>query len=346
MTNKPKEILLSGIRPSGDLHIGNYLGALKQFVELQKEFECFFMIADYHAITTDFEPKELARAIFETVAWYLAAGLNPEKSAIFLQSDVSAHTELAWILTTQTPLGELYRMTQFKEKSGDRKRDSIPAGLLIYPTLMAADILVYRASAVPVGQDQTQHLEFTRDLAVKFNRRFGDVFVEPKAKLTVSKKIMSLTDPTKKMSKTGRDGIALADSEHAIRKKIMAALTDSRGGKTVSVGQMSPGLGNLFCILESFGQIGLVRRFKSEYAAGVLKYARLKQATAESVIAGLAPLQAKYQQIIADPARVRTVLRAGVQKADQTAQKTLNQVKKSLGLIAQPKTGFRYRKID
>src|SRR3989344_1123901 len=223
-----KPILISGIQPTGPLHLGNYLGALKHFVELQNSgtYSCFFFIADLHALTEPEAAKALRKNTLDLMATYLAAGLNPKKSVLFVQSAVPAHSELAWIFETLTPLGELYRMTQFKDKSEGEK--SVDAGLLAYPCLMAADIALYNAAYVPVGNDQLQHLELSRTIVRRFNARFGKTFVEPKALVTEVPRLMSLDDPTKKMSKSRPTGcLFIDDSPATIKTKIMAAVTDS-----------------------------------------------------------------------------------------------------------------------
>jgi tryptophanyl-tRNA synthetase len=241
--------IFSGIRPTGGLHIGNYLGAMKQWIALQETNECVFCIVDLHAITTPYNPKELQKNILETTAVYLAAGINPEKSIIFVQSEVKEHTELAWLLGTITPIGELSRMTQFKEKSKKHK-DYINAGLFNYPVLMASDILLYKAQAVPVGKDQEQHVELTRTIAKKFNQKFGAIFPEPETILPkTGAKIMSLTEPKKKMSKSDdpKSYISLFDSPEDITKKIMSAETDS-GKEVIYNVTKKPGISNLLII--------------------------------------------------------------------------------------------------
>ena len=238
--------VFSGIRPTGELHIGNYLGAMKQWIELQEKNECIFCIVDLHAITTPYESKNLQKNIFELAIAYLAAGLDPEKCILFVQSQVKEHTELAWLLGTITPLGELKRMTQFKEKS-KRHPEYVNAGLLNYPLLMAADILLYQTDLVPVGKDQQQHVELAREIARKFNQKFGKTFKEPKTLLPkIGEKIMSLKNPKKKMSKTDdpEGCIGLFDEPEEIRKKIMSAVTDL--GREIKYDlNKKPGISNL-----------------------------------------------------------------------------------------------------
>jgi len=241
--------IFSGIRPTGNIHIGNYLGAVKQWIELQEKNECVFCIVDMHAVTTPYDPKEMKKNILEAASIYLAAGVNPDKSIIFVQSDVREHVELAWLLGAITPMGELSRMTQFKEKSKQHK-DYINAGLFNYPVLMAADIMLYKTQAVPVGKDQEQHVELTRTIARKFNQKFGQTFPEPEAILPkAGAKIMSLQNPKKKMSKTdeSKSYISLFDTEEEIEKKIMSATTDSGKGVIYNVTK-KPGISNLLTI--------------------------------------------------------------------------------------------------
>ena len=262
--------VFSGIRPSGKLHIGNYLGALKQWVKLQEKNECFFFIADLHAITTPFDPKKMEKEVFDTLICYLAAGLDPQKSTIFVQSHVKEHTELAWILGTICPLGDLKRMTQFKEKS-KKHPQYVNAGLLNYPLLMASDILLYQTDLVPVGKDQVQHVELTRELARRFNKMFGQVFKIPKILLSEGEKIMSLRNPKKKMSKTGdpKGCIFLFDTEEEIKAKIMAAVTDT-GKKVKFDPKRKPGISNLILIYSLFSGKE-IKRVEKEFSALVEK---------------------------------------------------------------------------
>ncbi len=245
--------ILSGIQPTGEMHIGNYLGAIKQWIELQEKNECVFFIADLHSLTTPYDPKSLQNLILEKVICYLAAGLNPEKSIIFIQSQVKEHTELCWILNTICPIGELQRMTQYKDKAKKFKKN-INTGLLDYPVLMAADILLYKTEGVPVGKDQVQHVELTRTIARKFNQRFGKTFIEPKPLIPkVGAKIMSLAEPKKKMSKTDnpQSYISLFDIPTTIQKKIMAAVTDP-DTKIKYDPYKKPGISNLLIIYSLF----------------------------------------------------------------------------------------------
>lgn len=317
--------LFSGIRPSGDLHLGNYLGAIKQWVEIQKQHEAIFAVVDYHAITTPFEPKKLKKLTYQTLAWYLAAGLDHRKVTTIRQSDIPEHTELAWLFNAITPLADLERMTQFKEKAAEQ-RGGVTAGLLNYPVLMAADILLYGAELVPVGADQVQHIELAREIGRRFNSRFGKLFVEPKPLLTKVPKIMSLTNPDQKMSKTGASGIALSDPPSAIRQKVMAAVTDTKPQPPI----MSAGVANLFGILtlvapEEAGKL------KKKYDAGTLRYLELKETVASAIIDELAPMQTEFKKISTNPELVWSVFAEGAQKARPQAQATLGKAKALMG---------------
>lgn len=324
---KPR--VLSGIQPTGSLHIGNYLGALKNWVRMQHDYECVFCIVDLHAITLYQEPAELRRKIEQTAAIFLAAGIDPKISSVVVQSTVAAHAELCWLLTCVTPLGWLERMTQFKDKSA--KQESISDGLLQYPVLMAADILLYKANAVPVGDDQTQHLELTRDLAQRFNSQYGDTFVMPETKLPmVGARIMGLDDPTKKMSKseTGSGhAIALLDEPSQIKKKIMRATTDSGSG--VDFDTMGPGVANLLTIHQAF--TGWTDDQVKNHFAG-LRYGDLKKTVAEAVVAGLEPIQQRYKEITADPAYLKGVLREAAARVAPVANDTVRLVKERMGI--------------
>ena len=314
------------MQPTGALHLGNYLGALKQWVELQEDNDCIFCIVDYHAMTIDYNPKEMDEHITNLALDYLAAGLDPEKSIIFVQSQVPEHTELAWIFNTVTPLGELERMTQFKEKSSQHKKN-INAGLFTYPILQAADILLYKADRVPVGEDQVQHIELTRDIAKKFNTKFGKIFPEPKPILTQSARIMSPQDPTKKMSKSLGDKhyIALTDKADTIKKKIRSAVTDTKGGAD------SPGIKNLFAILEAIDET-VVQGFKKEHSKGTLKYSDLKDVVANTIISHLTPFQERRKELEEQREEVAEILINGAEQAQKIAQKTMKEVREKIGV--------------
>jgi len=323
--------VFSGIRPTGELHIGNYLGAIKQWVELQEKNECIFCIVDLHAITTPYKSEELQKTIIDLAIAYLAAGLNPEKCIFFVQSQVREHSELAWLLGTITPLGDLQRMTQFKEKA-KRHPEYVNAGLLNYPLLMAADILLYQTDIVPVGKDQKQHVELTREIARRFNKRFGKVFKEPKVLLPkIGEKIMSLQNPGKKMSKTEdpRGCIELFDEPKVIRKKIMAAVTDP--GKVIKYDpQKKPGISNLLTIYSLFSGKSIKELEKKFKSSG---YEKFKKSLAELLINSLEPLSKKRKELLQREIYVKEILEQGRKKAEVIAKSTIAEVKKKMGLI-------------
>lgn len=329
-----KKRIFSGIRPSGELHIGNYLGAIKQWLKLQDKYEAFFCIVDEHAITTPHQPANLRQYTLETALIYLAAGINPNQATIFVQSQVPAHAELAWILGTITPLGELERMTQFKEKSRELgSRHGIMAGLLNYPVLMAADILLYQTQVVPVGQDQKQHVELARSIAERFNRRYGKTFTVPEVMLQKeAARIMSLDDPSKKMSKTDKNErgyILLTDPPQVISQKIKAAVTDS--GKDIIYDQRhKPAISNLLVIFSEFSGRPIKELEKRYRGKG---YEEFKADVARAIIFGLEPIQKRFKKLKQDEAKVRLFLEKGSQKAAAIAQKTLQDVGKRVGFL-------------
>ncbi|HYF04700.1 MAG TPA: tryptophan--tRNA ligase [Patescibacteria group bacterium] len=326
MQHKTKTIL-SGIRATGKLHVGNYLGALKQFINLQNQgYKCFFFVADLHALTTPFEPKELRTQTYEVVAEYIAAGLDPEQSTIFLQNHIAEHTELAWALNCVTPIGELERMTQYKDKAKTHTAN-INAGLFTYPTLMAADILLYKPDMVPVGDDQTQHLELTRSLAKRFNQRFGKTFPEPKNYLLKPLRIRSLQDPEKKMSKTADIPVYISDSPEDIATKLKKAVTATTGGGA------SAGVDNLFFLLEIFGTEDEHKYFVDAEKEGTIKYSELKATLASRIAEHFADFRAKKQELMKDKEYVAEILAEGARKARLTASHTLAEVKEKLGLL-------------
>lgn len=325
-----KKIIFSGIQPSGSLTLGNYLGALRNFSQLQDEYNCLYCIVDLHAITVRQEPKELRKNTLDVLALYLAAGIDPDKSIIFIQSHVPQHAELGWCLNTITPLGQLQRMTQFKDKS--QKQVEVDAGLLNYPTLMAADILLYQADYVPVGIDQKQHLELTRDLAQKFNSRYSDTFVIPEIMVPkIGAKIMSLQEPEYKMSKSSKDTnsfILLLDSEDETRKKIKRAVTDSIG--IVNYSDDQPGIKNLINIYSAFtgkSPEDIVELYKGK------GYGEFKDDVAEIVVEGLRPVRERFKEIREDKDYLEKVYRDGAEKAQKLAIKTLRKVHKKMGFI-------------
>jgi tryptophanyl-tRNA synthetase len=325
--------VFSGIAPSGTIHLGNYLGAIKNWVELQNSHSCIFCVVDLHAITIPQDPEKLPAKILEVAAIYLTAGIDPEKSIIFAQSHNPDHTELAWILNTITRLPELERMTQFKDKSNENKIN-INAGLFNYPVLMAADILLYNTNIVPVGEDQKQHVELTKTLARRFNQQFGDVFKIPEA--VVQKqgaRIMGLDDPTKKMSKSAQSPanyIALTDSPEIIRKKIQKAVTDS-GAEVKFNPKTKPAISNLLTVY-SLVSDKTIEQLESEYKNHTT-YAEFKKDLAETIISYLSPFQEKYNDLIARPDFVKNILETGAQAAKKISGQTLSAVKEKIGLI-------------
>ncbi|HHW56532.1 MAG TPA: tryptophan--tRNA ligase [Clostridia bacterium] len=321
--------VFSGVQPTGDTHIGNYLGAMRQFVALQDDYECFFCAVDLHALTVPQDPKVLKEKTIELAALYLAIGLDPKKVTIFIQSHVPAHAELAWLLQCITYFGELSRMTQFKDKS--KGKESVSVGLFTYPDLMAADILLYNTHYVPVGEDQKQHLELTRDIAQRFNNRFGETFVVPEPMiLKLGARIMSLTDPTKKMSKSDSDPnnrINLLDEPSVIKKKIMKAVTDSESEIRLDWDN-KPGVSNLLTIYSLFTGMEIEEVINKFNGQG---YGSLKKELAEIVIDKLTVIQKNYKDLSRD--YVLQVLKEGAERAQAVAEKTLKEVKEKMGLI-------------
>ena len=322
--------VFSGIRPTGNIHIGNYLGAIKQWIALQEKNECIFCIVDLHAITTPYKPEEMQKNILETVSVYLAAGIDPDKSIIFIQSAVKEHAELAWLLETIAPIGELERMTQFKDKAKKHK-DYINAGLLNYPVLMAADILLYKAQGVPVGKDQEQHVELTRTIAKKFNQKFGNLFPEPESLLPKEgAKIMSLQDPKKKMSKTDepKSYISLFDEPEVIRKKIMSAQTDS-GKRVIYNVTKKPGISNLLTIYSLLSGEAIKKIEEKFKGKG---YGDFKKSLAEVVVNYLEPFRRKQKELQTRDVYVKEILDQGASRARSIAQATMKEVKEKMGL--------------
>lgn len=320
--------VFSGIQPTGDIHIGNYLGALRNWVTLQDEHECIFCIVDLHAMTIPYDAQALPRVVVEKAATLMACGIDPERSILYVQSHVREHTELCWILNTITPLGQLERMTQFKDKARQHK-ENVNAGLLNYPILQAADILLYKAELVPVGEDQVQHLELTRDLARRFNNIFGETFPEPEYQLTKAARIMALNDPTRKMSKSVPGSyIALHAEPDEIRGMVRRAVTDM-GPQGEG---MSPGVANLFTLLEQFSAPDVVAQFRGAYERGELRYVDLKQQLAEDIVAALAPIRERRAELLADEAQVRERLRDGAERARAIARQVMAEVREKTGL--------------
>ncbi len=323
--------VLTGIQPTNVLHIGNYFGALKPAVELQKEDDLFMMVVDLHAITVPQKPEQLQKNIQFAVAAYLAAGIDPKKTVLFQQSLVPPHAELGWLLQTIARMGELERMTQFKDKSKD-KGQNISVGLFTYPVLMAADILLYDAQAVPVGEDQKQHLELARDLAERFNRDFGDTFIVPQPIINIAGgRILGLDNPEKKMSKsapTPKNYISLMDDADTIRKKIRSAVTDSEPG--IFVDESRPGLKNLLAIFHLVTKDSMVD-IADRYEGKGMK--NLKEDLAEALISHLQPLQAEIENYLKNPDVIKGLIVEGSQKALTLAQDKVSQVKAKMGLV-------------
>ncbi|MBI2624108.1 tryptophan--tRNA ligase [Candidatus Parcubacteria bacterium] len=322
--------ILSGMRPTGKLHLGHYFGALKNWVELQSKATCYYMVADYHALTTPEQAKNLQEDTTDMVLDWLAAGLDPEKCVIFRQSDMPEHTELAWIFETLTPMGELERMVEYKEKAAQMAEhgERPNAGLFAYPILQAADILIYKADTVPVGQDQAQHVELTRTIARKFNDAYKDMFPEPKELLTPEAKVMSLTDPTKKMSKSlgENNAVNLSDPPDVIAKKIQNAVSD--------VGEAGSGEGgrNLLELLRLTTGPNFYQEYAEDYERGKLRYAEFKPKLAEAIAAYLEPIRTKRSHLEKD-VNVSRMLSHGAEQAHEVATKTLHEAKEAIGLI-------------
>lgn len=323
------KIVLSGVQPSGVLHIGNYLGALQQWVSLQQDNTCYFCIVDEHAITVDYDPKDLPDRVLTAAALYFASSIDPAKSVVFVQSHVPAHTHLGWLLSTITPYGELARMTQFKDKS--KKQQTTSLGLFAYPALMAADILLYDTDIVPVGEDQTQHIELTRDIAKRFNSKFGQTFKLPEAFVNKSTaRIMSLSDPAKKMSKSdaAKSYIALTDSPDEIKQKIASAVTETDA--VFSFTQSGPAVKNLLNIYLAFSGEEMAA-IEAKFAGK--GYKEFKEALSNLLIEKLNPIQEKYKALRQDDTELRLLLGRGMHHAEVAANHKLQEVKEKMGLI-------------
>ena len=336
MENNAKKTMLSGIQPSGDLHLGNYLGAVKNWNELADEFDCYYFMADLHTITVRQNPAELRRRTIEQLAQYIACGLDPEKNTLFIQSHVHEHAELGWVLNCYTMFGELSRMTQFKDKSA-KNADNINGGLFTYPALMAADILLYQADYVPVGEDQRQHCELTRDIANRFNNIYGDVFKVPEAYIPkAGARVMGLANPSSKMSKSDPNGcVFLLEKPEDIARKFKRAVTDSDTEHCVRYApEEKPGVSNLMSIYsavtgKSYEEIE--REFDG------LGYGAFKPAVGDAVIETLRPIREEANRLIADKAYLEQVYTEGAQKASYIARKTLRKVYKKIGLVEKPR---------
>ncbi|WP_156854570.1 tryptophan--tRNA ligase [Oceanobacillus sp. AG] len=323
------QTIFSGIQPSGTLTLGNYLGAIRQFVELQDEYQCYFCIVDEHAITVPQDRLEMRKNIRSLAALYLASGLDPKKATLFIQSEVPAHTQLGWMLQSISYVGELERMTQYKDKSTGK--EAVSSALLTYPALMAADILLYQANLVPVGDDQKQHMELTRDLAQRFNNRFNDIFTIPEIRIPeVGARIMSLQEPTKKMSKSDenqRGFISMLDEPKQIEKKIKSAVTDSEGIVKYDK-ENKPGVSNLLTIYSSCTGESIEELEKKYEGKG---YGDFKQGVADAVVNLLKPIQERYKALIDSP-ELDTILDEGADRASAIANKTVAKAKKAMGL--------------
>jgi tryptophanyl-tRNA synthetase len=326
-----KKVVFSGVQPSGNLTIGNYLGAIKNFSAFSEEYHCFYCVVDMHAITVRQVPADLRRRTYETLALYIAAGLDPKKNTLFVQSHVPAHAELGWMLNCFTMFGELSRMTQFKDKS-QKHADNINAGLFTYPTLMAADILLYQTELVPVGVDQKQHLELARDIAQRFNGQYSDTFVVPEGYIAqTGMKIMSLAEPTAKMSKSDPNPNAIVyilDSKDDILRKFKRAVTDS--GCEVRAGEGKDGINNLMTIYRCFtGKTN--EEIEAEFTGR--GYGDFKLAVGEACADALAPVREEYARLIADKAYLESVMKEGAEAAAYCARKTITKVKRKLGFV-------------
>ena len=326
-----KKTIFSGVQPSGALTLGNYLGAIRNWVDVQEENEGIFCVVDQHAITVPQEAKDLRKNTLEVLALYIACGLDPEKNTLFIQSHVSAHAELAWVLNTITSMGQLNRMTQYKEKS-QKNEANLNAGLFTYPVLMAADILLYQTDAVPVGEDQKQHLELARDLAERFNSRYSDTFKVPDPMISkFGARIMSLQEPTKKMSKSDSDPnafILLLDEDDAIRRKIKRAVTDSIG--VVKYSDDQPGVKNLLTIYSKLSGESIESIVEKYEGKG---YGDFKGDLAEIVVENLRPIRIKAENLLKDKENLEEIYLKGAEKAEKIARKTLRKVYKKIGFI-------------
>jgi len=326
-----KRVIFSGVQPSGNLTIGNYLGAIRNFGKFSDEYKCFYCVVDLHAITVRQNPAELRRRTYETLALYLACGLDPQKNTVFVQSHVPAHAELGWMLDCYTMFGELSRMTQFKDKSA-KNAQNINAGLFTYPVLMAADILLYQTELVPVGVDQKQHVELARDIAMRFNSVYSDTFVVPEPYIPeTGKKIMSLAEPEKKMSKSDENEnavVRILDSKDAIMRKFKKAVTDS--GSEIKFADGKDGINNLITIYSAFTDKS-IPEIEREFAG--MGYGQFKEAVGEACADALAPVQAKFAELSSDKAYLESVMKQGAEEASYCARKTLSKVKRKVGFV-------------
>jgi len=324
--------VFSGIQPTGVIHIGNYAGAIRQWAELQRDYESYFCIVDLHAITVPYEPPEFPQRVLAAAAANVAAGIDPRQSVLFVQSHVPEHTELMWLLNVITPLGQLERMTQYKEKARS-SRVGVMAGLLNYPVLMAADVLLYKAALVPVGDDQVQHVELMRDIAERFNKQFGETFPLPGVRLSKAARIMALNDPKVKMSKSVPGSyLSLVETPEEVRKKIRTAVTDpgppTKGSK---LDDATPGVANLFTLLEVFAPARYAE-FVAAYETGAIKYSEMKQVLGDAIVGTFGPVRERYEELIRRPDELRDILADGAKRARPVAQTTMEEVRARMGL--------------
>jgi tryptophanyl-tRNA synthetase len=331
-----KKRVLSCIQPTGEIHIGNYFGAVRNWVNIQDQYDCVYGVVDLHAMTMPYSSKDLRQNTLNMFADLIAAGLDPDKSVLFVQSLVPQHTELTWIFSCVTSFGELSRMTQFKDKTDQLEEAGrngfVSAGLFTYPVLQAADILIYKADFVPVGKDQEQHLELSRNIAVRFNKQFGDYFPEPKPLYTEVQKLVSLADPEKKMSKSLGDKhyIGLFETEESIRKKVRSAVTDIGGQEGE---EMSPGVANLFTIIKACEKLNEYQMLMDSFKKGELKYKDLKEVAAEALVELTRPFRSKREELKKDPERIKQLAKESSEKARDFAERVLNDVRELTGLI-------------
>jgi tryptophanyl-tRNA synthetase len=332
-----KPVVLSGIQPTGGMTIGNYIGAINQWLTLQESSECYFMLVDLHAITTRQDPALLQQRVLDGIALYTACGIDPKKSSLFVQSQVPEHAQLSWVLNCYAQMGELNRMTQFKDKSA-KNTNNINVGLYSYPVLQAADILLYQATQVPVGEDQKQHLELTRDIANRFNNVYGDVFTVPEPYIPeFGARVMSLQDPTKKMSKSDENPngyIMLLDEPKKIEKKLKKAVTDSdEQARIYFDNKEKPGVSNLLTLM-SVATKRSIEDLVPEYEDKM--YGHLKKDTASAVVSMLEPIQARFKEIREDQTLLNEIMRDGAEKAGERAEQTLKAVYNAVGFIPRP----------
>ena len=324
-----KKRLFSGIQPSGDVHSGNYLGAIRNWVRMIDQYDCIFCIVDYHAITIEYNPEDMQKRILNAASVNIAAGLDPNRCIIFVQSHVPEHTELAWILNTVTPIGHLERMTQFKDKS-KQHRENINAGLFTYPVLQAADILLYKGEAVPVGEDQVQHIELCREIARKFNMRYGETFPDPMEILSEAPRIMGLDGKTK-MSKSLRNYISLVESPESIWKKLSIAVTDENRKRRTDPG--NPDICNLFTLHKYFSKKEQIDRINVVCRSAEIGCIECKKILSDNIVEALTPIRYRYEQLIKNPDYLLDLLHTSAKKCKNIAENTMIEVKKKMGLI-------------